>query len=494
MHRNAEERLDTPRPHDAIPASFRDPAGRLFLLAGRVLRVVNSTGIAGLTAFLGSPGACRSMAAGDVVGTRRLDGAELREVLRDRRIETSFGDVPGAAVLEHERIAFPSFPYEWPPEMLYQAAVLTLDLALGLLPDGLGLKDATPYNVLFRGPHPVFVDVLSFERRDPGDASWLPYAQFIRTFLLPLLVHKHFGVSPDQLLLTRRDGIEPEEVYRWAGPLRKWRSPFLSLVSLPTWLGRRHNQADTGIYRRRLGRNPEKARFILKWLLKGLRRTLRKLMPEGGHRSTWSHYLTSNHNYSAPHFEAKRSFVEWAIREFRPARVLDVGCNNGFFSTLAARAGARVVAIDYDPVVVGETWRNAREQRLDILPLVVNFTRPTPGAGWRNSECASFLDRARGAFDAVLMLAVIHHMLVTERVPLAEIAELAADLTNDLLIIEFIAPEDSMFARLTRGREELYKGLDTAAFEDCFRPRFEIVRVGHVEGTFRWLYALRKRR
>jgi SAM-dependent methyltransferase len=378
--------------------------------------------------------------------------------------------------------------------MLYQAAVLTLDLALALLPEGLGLKDATPYNVLFRGPHPVFVDVLSLERRDPTDAAWLPYAQFIRTFLLPLLSHKHFGLPLDQLFLTRRDGIEPEEVFRWVGPVRKWLPPFLSLVSLPTWLGRRHNVDDAGIYRRRLGGDPEKARFILRSLLNGLRRTLTKLQPVAGKRSAWSDYLSRNNNYSAPHFLAKKNFVEHVLEEFRPGRVLDVGCNTGLFSTMAARAGAQVVAIDSDPVVAGQTWRHAFEQHLEILPLVVNLTRPTPGVGWRNTECASFLDRARGGFDAVLMLAVIHHLLVTERVPLAEIVNLAAELTTDLLIVEFIEPRDSMFARLTRGRAELHQGLNTAVFEDCVRSRFEIARVEHKEGTFRWLYALRKRK
>ena len=102
-------------------------------------------------------------------------------------------------------------------------------------------------------------------------------------------------------------------------------------------------------------------------------------------------------------------------------------------------------------------WRQARAEKLDILPLAVNLTRPSPGTGWRNQECSSFLDRARGKFDAVLMLAVIHHMLVTERVPLAEIIDLAAELTTNLLIIEYVAPDDSMFRRLTRGREELHR-------------------------------------
>src|SRR5205085_7617271 len=124
-------------------------------------------------------------------------------------------------VLEHERIEFASYPYEWTAEMLHAAAALTLELAQALMDDGLGLKDATPYNILFRGPEPVFIDVLSFERREEGDATWLPYAQFVRTFVLPLLANRKLGLGLDQILTTRRDGLEPEEVYRWAGPLQR---------------------------------------------------------------------------------------------------------------------------------------------------------------------------------------------------------------------------------------------------------------------------------
>src|SRR5690349_129632 len=89
-------------------------------------------------------------------------------------------------ILEHERIPFPSYPYEWAAPMLHAAGRLTLDLAASLAKEGMGLKDATPYNILFRGPQPVFVDLLSIERRDPRDAIWLPYAQFVRMFLSPL--------------------------------------------------------------------------------------------------------------------------------------------------------------------------------------------------------------------------------------------------------------------------------------------------------------------
>jgi SAM-dependent methyltransferase len=477
------------RPFPAT-ASFRDPAGRLYAFEGRILRTVNASGREDLEAFLASATARAWLADGRLAGTRRVEEPERSELLAAAGIDLGADSL----LLEHERIPFPSFPYEWSAEMLHAAGQLTLDLAQQSLADGLGLKDATPYNVLFRGPQAVFIDVLSVERRDPKDPTWLPYAQFVRTFLLPLLANRRFGLPLDQILITRRDGLEPEDVYRWANALQRLRPPFLTLVSLPTWLSRRHNQDDASIYERKLMDSAEKAQFILGSVLNGLRRKLRNAIPQGGKTSTWSDYMSANNNYTREHFAAKEKFVTEAFGEFHPRRVLDAGCNTGHFSALAARGGASVVGIDYDPVVVGETWRRARDEKLDILPLVVNLTRPTPGMGWLNREWGSFLDRARGSFDAVLMLALIHHMLVTERVPLGEILQLAADLTNDLLIVEFIEPSDSMFLRLTRGRGELHRDLSCEVFENHCREHFSVVRRQHLEGTHRWLYLLRKNR
>jgi len=478
---------------DSLAVSFRDPGGSLLPLNGRILRVVNALGAADLEAFLESAAAQELIHAGRIAGTRCLPQEETRRLLEDWRVRSVYDAIGGRMLLEHERIEFPSFPYEWPPEMLHAAGVLTLDIAQALLREGWGLKDATPYNVLFRGPEPVFIDLLSFERRDPGDPTWLPYAQFTRTFLLPLLANRQFGIALDQILTTRRDGLEPEEVYRWSTPLERIRPGFLSLVSMPTWLGARQSPDDQAIYQRKRLSDPEKASYILSSLLKGLQRRLNRLEPRTGGTSSWTGYMDTNNNYSTDHFAAKERFVAEALAEFSPARVLDAGCNTGHFSAMAAHAGASVVAIDYDPVVLGQVWRQARAENLDILPLAVNLARPTPGTGWRNRECSSFLDRARGHFDAVLMLAVIHHMLVTERVPLPDILELAAELTKDILIVEFIAPEDSMFRRLTRGREELHKDLTHGLFENLCRERFSIVRTQHVESSNRWLYLLRKR-
>jgi hypothetical protein len=124
---------------------------------------------------------------------------------------------------------------------------------------------------------------------------------------------------------------------------------------------------------------------------------------------------------------------------------------------------------------------------------VVNQARPSPALGWRNAECASFLERATGNFDCVLMLALIHHLLVTERVPLAEILRLAADLTTSWLVIEFVEPQDEMFRRLTRGREALHANLNVEIFERECVKLFEIVRSLPLPGTKRRMYCLKRK-
>lgn len=474
-----------------IVRGFRDPGGSLLVEGDRILRAIRPSGLADLEAFLDSPCARKLMETDWVVRTEILKIGELGKSFSPdtRKLYNDFGST---ALVEHERIEFPSYPYEWPLEMLHAAGRRTLDVALTLLPHGLGLKDANPYNILFRGPQPVLVDVLSVERRNPTDPRWLAYAQFVRTFLLPLLAGKYFGLCPDQWMLSRRDGIEPEEIYRMAGPLRRLLPPFLSFVSMPVWLGSRGKADNPKLYAPIQARSAEQARFVLKSMLERLRRSFDRLAPKPDRSSKWADYMTNN-SYAEAEAAVKRAFVQDALREYQPARVLDVGCNSGQFSRMAAQAGASVVAIDSDATVAGTLWRAAHEEGLNILPLVVNIARPSPSAGWNNQESISFLDRARGRFDAVLMLAVIHHLLVSKRIPLPQIMELASQVTSDLLLIEFVAPQDPMFRRIVRGREQLHADLTKELFESAAQSHFTIIRRTQVGATHRWLYALRKK-
>jgi len=346
-------------------------------------------------------------------------------------------------------------------------------------------------NVLFSGPRPLFVDVLSFERRHPCDPIWLAYAQFVRMFLLPLLVNDRFRLPLDAVLTTRADGLEPDEVYQLCGPLQKFRAPMLTHVTLPTWLGRRAGVSDAPHRSRRVA-SADEACFILGRTVRGLRRAVNAVAPSRSATSRWSPY-SSAQDETEPYQVEKLAFVSQALQDAPPKRLLDLGCNAGRFSVAAAERGAEVVAVDRDPVVVGRLWRRAMKEGLDILPLVVNVAAPTAGHGWLNAERRSFVDRAANRFDTVMMLALVHHLVVSDRIPLANLFYLAARLTKDRLIIEFVAPEDEMCAALLRRRQPLPEALTMEAFEQSASRHFMISTRRILKGGPRAIYSMRRR-
>ena len=150
-------------------ATFRDPAGSLSFDGDYAVRTIDDAARESVIEFLRSDFCCRAQARGDLIAA---DIEQTRDdVLR----------------LRHPRIAVPTYPWEWTPGQWLAAADLTLSLALEAVAEGWILKDATPLNVLFDGTRPIFVDILSFERRAPENSVWLAYGQYVRTFLLPLL-------------------------------------------------------------------------------------------------------------------------------------------------------------------------------------------------------------------------------------------------------------------------------------------------------------------
>lgn len=469
--------------------SLRDPDGQLHLHNERIIRWVRKDKKPEFDQFLASDFAKSQVGAGSLIRTDALSesdaaGTELRLTGPNLASEAIDG-----GLYEHERVEFISYPYEWPAEMCQQAAALTLDLSSEAMAAGYRLKDATPYNVLFRGPKPVFVDVLSFEQRQPGDPLWLAEGQFLRMFLLPLLAEKWFGLSCADLLAQHRDGIQPDLIYRlYQKPALL--SPFaLRYVALPVWLAAKSD--DPAFYERQLLDNVDQADFIYQRVLRRLRRALAVVAPKREGRSHWSGYM-ADHSYSDQAFKQKEAFVAQALEKFRPSLVLDIGANTGHFSFLAAERGASVVSLDSDAKSVGAIWQQAQKNGLDVLPLIQNIADPRPSLGWRNAETSSFLERARGKFDLVLMLALIHHLMLTNGIPIEEIVDLAAEISDGLCIIEYVGASDAMRQRLRRGRMEIDGAITKERFEAACAKWFRTHVVEQVAGSDRWLYLLER--
>lgn len=474
-----------------MTSSFRDPAGRLLHYNKRIIRAINPAGEEDFLKSSKSKILRNFVQSGSLVSVKDVDLSESHSLAEEFNNKFAIDKSEISQIVEHEKIPFANYPYEWTPEMLYAGGNLTLDLAENLLKEGLGLKDATPYNILFRATKPVFVDWLSFEKRNLFDPVWLPQAQFVRTFILPLLVNKHFGIPLSQIFMTNRDGLEPDSVYKMSGSIKKMTSPFFSMVTLPKILGS-SNSKSSSIYQQRVLDDEEKAQFILSQQFKQLKRLLKKVAPADENTSGWAEYVGPKQHFTDEYLRQKDDFVSESLKEYKPQTILDIGCNTGYFSRIAAQTGASVVALDQDAVSISNVWRLATAENLDILPLIVDITRPSPSIGWRNNECPSFLSRVTAKMDAVMMLAVIHHMLVTERIPLDEILNLISEITNDILIIEFVAPNDPMFKIIARGRDHLFKDLSNESFRKACLKHFKVIRCEQLAQTNRYLYLLQK--
>ncbi len=456
---------------DELLTTFRDPGGSLRLEAESAVREIYPVARESVLALLGAEFYLRAEARGDVISSTVEDDA-------------------GGLRLLHPRVAVPTYPWEWTASQWRAAARLTLNLCVEALAEGWILKDATPLNILFRGARPVLVDVLSFERWDPQSSLWLAYGQYTRTFLLPLLMHRllHW---PLELSFFRRDGYEPAEVYGALGWTQRLSRAALWPITLPTWLDSRKGASERATQAVKRGGDPELNAHVLQRTLAGLRRSTEAALPAVA-GSAWAEYTQTSMHYTAADHAAKQAWVAEVLERLRPAFVLDLGANTGEYSLLAASKGAQVVALERDQAAAERLFlRTCAEEGVSqkIQTIHADLARPTPAAGWENRETASLLSRLADRFDLVMMLAVIHHLLLMEQIPLPAILALCHRLTKRYLIVEWVPVSDPMFQSLLRGRDALYGHLSEeelrAATAGLFR---EVERFALQNGRILYLF------
>jgi SAM-dependent methyltransferase len=442
-----------------LELTFRDPAGQLRLTANSALRHIRPAAAEETIAFLASPLRTALEQSGDLIPSWIATPAAHSCIS------------PDELWLEHPRIDPISYPWEWTAAQWLAAAELTLRIASQAIAAGWTLKDATPLNILFSGTRPILVDVLSFERRDPHSSVWLAYGQFVRTFLLPLVAARYLR-WPLQATLFARDGYEPDDLYRALPIWRRFHPDLVDVVTLATLFerpGRKQGQSK----KPPSTTDPDLAVHILQKRIARLGRQIRRAVGPRI-RSQWSEYARSANHYLPGDTEIKQEFVKNVLQRCGPAHVLDIGANTGIYSRMAVAAGAEVVSLDMDAAAIEILWQTAARRNQPITALVANIARPTPAAGWRNREHLSLLDRLTGHFDLVLMLAVIHHLILREQLPLMHIAELCASLTNRWLLLEWVPPSDPMFQEWLRGRDDLYGHLTEEDLKQAFAPFFRV--------------------
>jgi SAM-dependent methyltransferase len=459
-----------------LDLTFRDPAGQLRLDTDRALRRIRPAAAEETLAFLASPLRTVLEKSGDLIPSHIVSSPEQASIVAEE------------LWLEHPRIDPISYPWEWTPAQWRAAAELTLRIAREAIGAGWTLKDATPLNILFKGARPILVDVLSFERRDPRSSVWLAYGQFVRTFLLPLVAAKYLS-WPLEATLFWRDGYEPGQIYKALRPWQRLNPDLLDVVTLATILEKPGEKPSTP-RKSAATVDSELAAHILQKRIARLGKQIRRTA-KPRRRSDWSEYAQTATHYGHTDWQEKQAFVQSLLQRCGPSRVLDIGANTGTYSLMAVDAGAEVVAIDADAAALEVLWLDAAKRNVQITTLVANIARPTPAAGWKNREQLSLLDRLMGQFDMVLMLAVIHHLILREQLPLGHIADLCASLTRRWLVLEWVPPSDPMYQEWLRGRDDLYGHLSEDDLQLAFSPYFAVADRGEL-GNGRVLFLLER--
>jgi ribosomal protein L11 methylase PrmA len=456
------------------PASWRDPSGFVYLRDGVVHRQIAPSYAPDWEAFSASPLAARLVTEGKL-----LPWSEAGP-------DAAF-DADAAAVIRPETLDFISYPYEWTFGELRDAALLTLDVELAALEGGFSLKDASAYNVQFRGVRPVLIDHLSFERR-VTETPWPAYRQFCEHFLAPLALMARRDVRCGLLLRGYPDGI-PVDLAVDLLPGRT-RLSFGLATHLHLHARAQRSQADDGpaASRARL------SLVRLKALIGNLRSTVSGLHwePEG---TEWADYAELEH----PSYDAaasagargKASLVAQMLGEGNGRTCWDLGANAGAYSRIAAGQGFRVLAFDVDPAAAERHYRSlVRDGRTDTTPLVMDLADPSPSLGWAERERAGLLERANA--DLILALALVHHLAIGRNVPLPMVFDLFARLAHEG-VVEWVPREDPMVQRMLSGRVDIFDRYTEEGFREALAGRFDVVERSPIEGSRRVLYRLRRR-
>jgi len=450
-------------------ASFRDPSGFLFYKDCSIYRQINK---------IYKDDYEHLMKSGLY---SRLVESQLLIPHKEASIK---GPMPGKAykVIKPDQIPFISYPYEWCFSQLKDAALTTFKIEKIAMEYEMTLKDSSAYNIQFKNGKPVLIDTLSFKKYIKGE-TWIAYRQACQHFIAPLALIAYRDIRLNQLLRIFLDGIPLDLASSLLPSSTSFKASLLSHIHL-------HSKSQKHFADRKVNVGSHKiSRLSFLALIDSLESTVKnmKWQPQG---TEWADYYQDT-NYSLEAFEDKEEVIKKLLGETSTNKLWDLGANDGFFSRIAASQGIYTVSFDVDPAAVEKNYlRSINNNETNILPLLLDLTNPSPSIGWENKERISLIER--GPADTVFALALIHHLAISNNLPIVKIAEFFSSICR-YLIIEFVPKDDSQIQRMLSTREDIFPDYTKDAFEKEFNKYFIIKKIEKIKDSKRMLYFMKKR-
>ncbi len=453
------------------PSSFRDASGFVFFKEGCVYRQINKSYQKNYEYLMHS-------GLYDALTSTKLLVMHQEVDIQGTKDNLVY------KIIKPEQISFISYPYEWCFSQLKNAALTTLKIQKKALSFGMSLKDASAYNIQFVGSKAIFIDSLSFEIYKEG-APWAAYRQFCQHFLAPLALMRYKNITLNQLLKTNIDGV-PIYLASLLLPLHTYfKFSLLMHIHLHAKSQKYYADKDINLKKRKI------SRLSLLALIDNLISATQKLTWQAK-KTEWSDYYKDT-NYSENAILHKKRIISDLLINIKSNIVWDFGANTGLFSRIASDKNIPTIAFDIDAVSVEKNYTaSVIKQEENIIPLILDLTNPSPSIGFANNERMSLTERA--PVDTILALALIHHLAISNNLPLINIAKFFHTICTKALIIEFIPKHDSQVKKLLTNREDIFPDYVQNIFEDKFSAFFNIQNSIKIKNSHRILYLMQPKK
>ena len=450
--------------------SHADDVGKVFFWRGRVFRAIREDKVVGVEQLLAS-GLLQELSVSGLFPNSWQTDYQL----------ASFG-----MVIEHERIPTVTYPYEWSFSMLRDASLVILRVNQIARLYGYQTKDAHGYNVLFHGSHPLFVDFGSFVRIKPGHNDWLGYDEYMKFFYYPLRLWSDGNEFLAQRILSGTMlPLMPHESYiAYKFPImrhvnnqvrrRVARFPFFleRFLALPQdeikqfWPGKKGAVLSRIRSLKILPRNAASLSLLI--------RKIERLKAKE-EASIWGTYQIEGGLVDetgtlrpSPRFERIAELID----QLHIRHVVELAGNQGAFARylLATTQVKKITCTDYDTNAIEQLYRAVGTDQRELTPAVLNFVAPIRLSGLLPPH-----HRMRA--EAVIALAVTHHLLLTQHIPIDRILQSLCSFAERYVFVEFMplglyngmsAPETPSWYRLEW-------------FRDACNRHFSIVIEEHLE-------------
>lgn len=396
-------------PSQRLIYSLVDPVGAVFLSDEKIFRLINNDFIQKTQLLLKS--------------------GLIEELINENYFpKTLTSDITfenHSLVLEHELISV-SYPHEWSPSMLKDAALLTIKVNKIAQKYGYYLKDFHPYNILFNGNKPIFIDFGSLTKTDKEAKENID--EFVYSFVAPLILFQEGDYYLAHKLLL--DAYNPNSRLL-VGSISKYLTSkvnkfFLSQVA---FLNLFKIQFSGRLTNRIISKISKKVKFIKAVnSISFLESKIESIVFQKSPNSAWSNYQSQYNFLDMPPRFNKIIQMTKDLSDINTS--LDVAGNHAYLSILLSSLSKfkKLTSMDYDIAAIDFAYSSIKGTSTNINLIANNFLELTYDK--------NLVSRLKS--DVVYGLALTHHLVLSQNINICIVFDVFHSLANKYVFIEFM--------------------------------------------------------